>query len=59
MPLGAGFVQFLKMHSDIDAVCINPDFRVDYYRWAPVSGRKNTPGLVDTGDISGLPWKKL
>ncbi|HLA60539.1 MAG TPA: polysaccharide deacetylase family protein [Puia sp.] len=49
-PWVPGFVQFLKTHSEIDAgLHLTLTSEWDNYKWAPVSGRKNTPGLVDTG----------
>jgi hypothetical protein len=56
-PWVPGFVQFLKMHPEIDAgLHLTLTSEWDYYKWAPLSGRKNTPGLVDTG---GYFWSTV
>jgi chitin disaccharide deacetylase len=48
-PWVPGFIQFLKTHPEIDAgLHLTLTSEWDYYKWAPVSGRKNTPGLVDS-----------
>jgi len=53
-PWVPGFVQFLKKHPEIDAgLHLTLTSEWDDYKWAPVSGRKNTPGLVDT---AGYLW---
>lgn len=56
-PWVPGFVQFLKTHPEIDAgLHLTLTSEWDYYKWSPVSGRKNTPGLVDTG---GYFWSTV
>jgi len=49
-PWVPGFVLFLKTHPEIDAglhLTLTSEWKA--YRWGPLSGRKNAPGLVDTG----------
>jgi hypothetical protein len=49
-PWVPGFVHFLKNHPEIDAgLHLTLTSEWVSYKWAPVSGRKNVPGLVDTG----------
>ncbi len=52
-----GFVEFLKAHPQIDAgLHLTLTSEWDQYRWGPLSGRKNTPGLVDS---AGYLWKSV
>jgi len=52
-----GFVSFLKSHPEIDAgLHLTLTSEWNYYRWGPVTGRKNTPGLVDSG---GYLWPSV
>jgi len=48
-----GFVHFLKSHPEIDAglhMTLTSEWAA--YRWGPLSGKKNAPGLVDReGDL--------
>jgi chitin disaccharide deacetylase len=56
-PWVPGFIHFLKIHPEIDAgLHLTLTSEWDFYKWAPVSGRKNTPGLVDTG---GYFWSTV
>ncbi|HET7001344.1 MAG TPA: polysaccharide deacetylase family protein, partial [Puia sp.] len=56
-PWVPGFVHFLKQHPEIDAgLHLTLTSEWDNYKWAPVSGRKNTPGLVDSG---GYFWSTV
>jgi hypothetical protein len=56
-PWVPGFVYFLREHPEIDAgLHLTLTSEWDYYKWAPLSGRKNTPGLVDTG---GYFWSTV
>jgi chitin disaccharide deacetylase len=56
-PWVAGFVHFLKSHPEIDAgLHLTLTSEWDYYKWAPLSGRKSTPGLVDSG---GYFWSTV
>jgi hypothetical protein len=52
-PWVPGFVHFLKAHPQIDAglhITLTSEWKE--YRWGPLSGKKNTPGLVDSeGDL--------
>jgi hypothetical protein len=49
-PWVPGFVHFLKTHPEIDAgLHLTLTSEWDEYKWAPLSGRKNVPGLVDSG----------
>jgi len=49
-----GFVQFLKSHPEIDAgLHLTLTSEWDEYRWGPLSGKKEVPGLVDT---QGYLW---
>jgi predicted glycoside hydrolase/deacetylase ChbG (UPF0249 family) len=52
-----GFVSFLKSHPEIDAgLHLTLTSEWNNYRWGPVSGKKNTPGLVDSG---GYLWQSV
>src|SRR5258705_1357819 len=56
-PWVPGFMQFLKAHPEIDAgLHLTLTSEWDHYKWAPVAGSKNTPGLVDTG---GYFWSTV
>ncbi len=56
-PRVPAFVQFLKAHPEIDAgLHLTLTSEWDDYKWAPFSGRKNTPGLVDT---AGYFWSNV
>jgi chitin disaccharide deacetylase len=56
-PWVPGFVAFLKTHPEIDAgLHLTLTSEWDNYRWGPLSGRKNTPGLVDSG---GYLWSTV
>lgn len=48
-----GFVRFLKSHPEIDAglhLTLTSEWKS--YRWGPLAGKKNVPGLVDSeGDL--------
>ncbi|HEY2350101.1 MAG TPA: polysaccharide deacetylase family protein [Puia sp.] len=56
-PWVPGFVHFLREHPEIDAgLHLTLTSEWDYYKWSPVSGSKNTPGLVDTG---GYFWSTV
>src|SRR5664279_2613117 len=56
-PWVPGFVHFLKTHPEIDAgLHLTLTSEWDYYKWSPLSGRKNTPGLVDSG---GYFWSTV
>lgn len=47
-PWVPGFVLFLKQHPQIDAgLHMTLTSEWDQYRWGPISGKKNAPGLVD------------
>ncbi len=52
-PWVPGFVAFLKSHPDIDAgLHLTLTSEWTSYRWGPLSGKKNAPGLVDKqGDL--------
>jgi hypothetical protein len=52
-PWVPGFVHFLKTHPEIDAgIHLTLTSEWKDYRWGPLSGKKNTPGLVDSeGDL--------
>jgi hypothetical protein len=53
-PWVPGFVDFLKSNPQIDAgLHLTLTSEWDEYRWGPVSGKKNTPGLVDS---TGYFW---
>ncbi|MEJ0081451.1 MAG: ChbG/HpnK family deacetylase [Puia sp.] len=50
-------MQFYKDPSEIDAgLHLTLTSEWDHYKWGPLSGRKNTPGLVDTG---GYFWSTV
>jgi chitin disaccharide deacetylase len=52
-----GFVQFLKSHPRIDAgLHLTLTSEWEEYRWGPLTGKKNAPGLVD-GD--GYLWPSV
>jgi chitin disaccharide deacetylase len=56
-PWVPGFVDFLKSHPEIDAgLHLTLTSEWDHYKWGPLSGRKNTPGLVDSG---GYLWSSV
>ncbi len=48
-----GFIHFLKLHPEIDAglhLTLTSEWKS--YRWGPLAGKKNVPGLVDSeGDL--------
>ncbi len=48
-----GFVHFLKSHPEIDAgLHLTLTSEWTSYRWGPLAGKKNVPGLVDSeGDL--------
>jgi chitin disaccharide deacetylase len=53
-PWVPGFILFLKDHPQIDAgLHMTLTSEWDQYRWGPLSGKKNTPGLVDA---QGYLW---
>lgn len=53
-PWVPGFVKWLKAHPDIDAgIHLTLTSEWTDYRWVPLSGRKNVPGLVDS---TGCLW---
>jgi hypothetical protein len=56
-PWVPGFVEFLKSHPEIDAglhLTLTSEWHA--YRWGPLSGGKNTPGLVDS---TGYFWSSV
>jgi chitin disaccharide deacetylase len=56
-PWVPGFVGFLKSHPEIDAgLHLTLTSEWDSYKWGPLSGRNNTPGLVDSG---GYFWSTV
>src|SRR5438552_1228344 len=47
-PWVPGFVKFLKSNPKVDAgLHLTLTSEWDSYRWGPISGKKNVPGLVD------------
>ena len=53
-PWVPGFVHFLKSHPQIDAgLHLTLTSEWNEYRWGPLSGKKNAPGLVDS---DGYLW---
>jgi hypothetical protein len=53
-PWVPGFVKWLKTHPDIDAgLHLTLTSEWNDYRWVPLSGRSNVPGLVDS---TGCLW---
>lgn len=52
-PWVPGFVEFLKSHPEIDAgLHLTLTSEWTSYRWGPLAGKKNVPGLVDKqGDL--------
>lgn len=52
-----GFVQYLKKHPHVDAgLHLTLTSEWDQYRWPPLSGAKNVPGLVDS---AGVMWASV
>lgn len=52
-----GFVQYLKKHPTIDAgLHLTLTAEWNQYRWPPLSGAKNVPGLVDS---EGVLWASV
>jgi hypothetical protein len=52
-PWVPGFIHFLKLHPEIDAgLHLTLTSEWTSYRWGPLAGKKNVPGLVDKeGDL--------
>ena len=56
-PWVPGFVHYLKQHPKIDAgLHLTLTSEWDDYRWPPLSGKKGTPGLVDS---EGAMWASV
>lgn len=56
-PWVPGFVKFLKSNPKVDAgLHLTLTSEWQDYRWAPLSGKKNVPGLVDT---EGAMWASV
>jgi chitin disaccharide deacetylase len=56
-PWVPGFIEFLKKHPEIDAgLHLTLTSEWDAYRWGPLSGKRNVPGLVDSG---GYFWSNV
>ncbi len=56
-PWVPGFVKFLKANPKVDAgLHLTLTSEWDDYRWAPLSGKKNVPGLVDG---EGAMWASV
>ncbi len=52
-----GFVQYLKKNPHLDAgLHLTLTSEWDQYRWPPISGAKNVPGLVDS---EGVMWASV